>query len=205
MKGDTPEAVLRDAFARARAGNLAPDLVRVVPGFCGERMRAFLHHLGQAGPRYLEVGIHRGATFCSLLHGTPATGLAIDDWSQFGDHCEEFTDTCRRLLRPEQYTFIRADCWTVDLRDNVFDVLFYDADHAEDCQARALAHFRRWLAPVAILIVDDWNWAHVRRGTAQGLLGYDVLAQEVERTENEQDSAGWWNGVAAFVVRKRET
>lgn len=87
----------------------------------------------------------------------------------------------------------------------------YDGAHTHTAQKLAITHFWEALADASVLVIDDWNWRDARTGTFDGLrdVGAVVLFQaELRMTWNEEHTsleaahAGFWNGMAVFVVAK---
>jgi len=163
-----------------------------------------LNNLGSLeGLDYLEVGVHRGATFCATNYKNRlASATAIDNWSEFADNGtvkEEFLRNCSTLLEPHAYRFLEQDCFTVT-RDQLpapINFYFYDGEHSVDAQRKALTHFYALLDDVFIFLVDDYGWDAAKTGTedAIGELGL-VRLYERELTE------GWWNGLYVSVLKK---
>ncbi len=98
-----------------------------------------------------------------------------------------------------------------------FNVMFYDGPHAEQDQYDGIKSPFPALADRAIVIVDDWNWIHVRNGTLRALkdLGAEI-EYSIDLRSSQQDEgdpgqivpggAGmhseWHNGFFAAVIRK---
>ncbi len=76
-------------------------------GFTSPKVRHLLNNLGSLeGLDYLEVGVHRGATFVATNYKNAlASATAIDNWSEFaesGTVKDEFLRTARRCSRPSR-------------------------------------------------------------------------------------------------------
>ena len=175
-------------------------------GFTSPKVRHLLNNLGHlAGLDYLEVGVHRGATFIATNYrNTLSSAVAIDNWSEFDDDGEvkaEFLGHCATLLRPDAYQFIEQDCFTVTRRQLPAPVnfYFYDGEHSHASQRLALTHFYPMLDDEFLFLVDDYTWKSARTGTEQAIaeLDLDVL-YEKELVD------GWWNGLFVGVLRKRK-
>jgi hypothetical protein len=174
-------------------------------GFTSPKVRHLLNNLGSLdGLHYLEVGVHRGATFVATNYRNRlASSTAIDNWSEFDDDGGvklDFMRHCAALLEPGSFRFIEADCFAVtpqEIRTPV-NFYFYDGEHSHESQRRALTHFYPALDDVFIFLCDDYTWESARTGTTQAIdeLGLEVLYQR-ELVE------GWWNGLLVSVLRKR--
>src|ERR1700677_3061838 len=84
---------MRTAFedALAARGHMDERAYRV-EGFSGRKHRLFLNNLIAAveQPRYLEIGIFRGATFCAAVSNNKVHATGIDNWAEFGGKASEF-------------------------------------------------------------------------------------------------------------------
>jgi hypothetical protein len=192
----------------ARADRHASKLDRAAfraKGFTSPKIRHLLNNLGSLdGLHYLEVGVHRGATFVSTNYRNQlASATAVDNWSEFDDDGSVRTDFlrhCATLLAPGSYRVVERDCFAVtpqEVRTPV-NFYFYDGEHSHESQWRALTHFYPMLDDVFIFLCDDYTWESARTGTTQALddLDLEVLYQR-ELVE------GWWNGLLVSVLRKR--
>lgn len=222
--GDVLVAHARWALERAhqRASGLTDAALRV-RGMTGAKTRHFYNNLcSLRGARYLEVGTWFGSSLVSALCANPAllSAVVVDDWSEFGGTRAEFDANVTDVLggAPPSLTVVDGDCWRClspapppCLRPASVDIYVYDGPHAEEDHTRAITHFWPCLAERAIVVVDDWNWAHVRRGTLLGLAAVEahVLfatsvthAMQDGHTPAPTSHTDWWNGVGVFVVQK---
>ena len=72
-------------------------------GFTSPKVRHLLNNLGSLdGLDYLEVGVHRGATFVAANYrNTLASATAVDNWSEFADDGKvKGCSTARPCSRP---------------------------------------------------------------------------------------------------------
>jgi hypothetical protein len=97
--------------------------------------------------------------------------------------------------------------------NNLLNSIYDGAHEEEDQYDGALAVLKR-LAGEGVLIVDDWNWRQVRRGTHRAIadLGATVdLAIEVRTTNDDSlvpsegfgGGSDWHNGVFVAVISQR--
>lgn len=173
-------------------------------GFTSPKVRHLLNNLGSLdGLDYLEVGVHRGATFVAANYqNTLASATAIDNWSEFAENGtvkDEFLLNCETLLAPDSYRLLEQDCFTVtrDRFRSPVNFYLYDGEHSFDAQRRALTHFYAMLDHVFIFLVDDYGWDAAKAGTevAIGELG-------LERLYERELTDGWWNGLYVSVLKK---
>lgn len=92
-----------------------------------------------------------------------------------------------------------------------FHVYLYDGGHTYLEQYRALTHFWDILADPCVLIVDDWNWPAVRKGTLDALQALQpriLLQHEIRLTQDDSHTPlgeaveSFWNGLGVFVLGK---
>ena len=82
-------------------------------GFTSPKVRHLLNNLGGLeGLDYLEVGVHRGATFVATNYKNRlASATAVDNWSEFAEDGQvkgEFLEHCAKLLEPGLVPLHRA-------------------------------------------------------------------------------------------------
>mgnify|MGYP000886217178 CR=1 FL=1 len=62
-----------------------------IDGMTGVKTRHFYNNLLNIDDaRYLEIGSWKGSSVCSAMYNNNAKIVCIDNWSQFGNHKEEF-------------------------------------------------------------------------------------------------------------------
>jgi len=164
--------------------------------------------------RYLEVGTWKGSTICSALQfNANCHGTVIENWALFGGPKDEFDANIKNFGIGDRLTIFEEDVFAFDISKipNKIDIYLYDGDHEESSHYKGITHMWPVLADQAIVIVDDWNWPHVRKGTFDALR--DVGANVIEKFEimyssngshTEMSMAGreFWNGIAVFVISK---
>lgn len=187
-----------------------PKLVNDVEGMISGRVQTLLNRCVAALPAaesYLEIGCWQGASLISALLGnTKATALACDNFAQFTDANprDKFkANTARYAARLPKFTFHEGDCFELPkkpLFPKPVGIYFYDGDHSEENQMRAFTEFHTVLATNVVVIVDDWNWDYVRRGTWKGIdivRPKNVWFRDLPSKGN-CDLDGFWNGIGAF-------
>jgi hypothetical protein len=213
--------LVRATFDRSVGGlGALDDSVYNIHGFCGRKHRLFHNNLlnSMPGARYLEIGLYKGATFCASIWQNRLFAVGVDNWSEMQDHnaSPEFyrnLSQCKNqqaVVNILEMDFRKAPLQAFDL----FNIGFYDGAHEEEDQYDgALAVLKR-LAGEGVLIVDDWNWRQVRRGTHRAIadLGATVdLAIEVRTTNDDSlvpsegfgGGSDWHNGVFVAVISQR--
>ena len=178
-------------------------------GQSSERIRHLLNNLCSVKDvNYLEIGTYQGATFISANYGNTLNSLVIDNWSQFGSPSFMFFQNAQVHIGGK-YKIIWRDCWQVKPEEVIekfgngrkAEVYLYDADHSYESQYKAFTHYN----DIFIAIVDDYNDAHVEKGTQDAFkeLGYKVLYERHLPARYLGDSEQWWNGYYVAVVSKK--
>jgi hypothetical protein len=191
-----------------------PCLVPDVLGMTAPKNRLLLNRLVKALPpeeAYLEIGIHTGATVISALVGNRnKTAYACDDFSGFREVYDPeiiFRENWKRHEREmAPLTLFKESCWTLSTKEKPFEkpigVYFYDGDHEGESHTRAIVEFARFLAPESIIIIDDWNWLHVRGASWRGIA--KVMPKRLYFREvlsaAESQPVDFWNGIGAFHI-----
>ena len=209
---------LRRAFDMALEGRsqLAEPLF-AVPGFSGRKFRMFLNNLlaTLVDPRYLEIGVFTGGSFIPAIYRNRVRATAIDNWSWGGSNDGLFRDFIGRYGAGADITVLDSDFKTVDFAAiGRFNVMFYDGSHAEEDQYAGVKLPAPAMDASYIVIVDDWNWEHVRRGTFAGLRAAgcridDAIELRTTLQNNGESlppvagpSSDWHNGMFAAVVNR---
>jgi hypothetical protein len=163
-------------------------------------------------PRYLEIGVWQGSTFCSAIYGNKVRALAIDNWSQFGGPSEKFFENLNRFRGNATIDFLDIDFHEVNFSDiGKFNVYFYDGPHTEQDQYDGVNLAQPALDDQFVLIVDDWNGGGVRDGTLRAIkdlgLRLDFVA-EIRTTLDDthatisHENSDWHNGYFITVCSK---
>lgn len=184
-------------------------------GFSSSKVRHLLNNICSFyGVRYFEVGVWKGSTLVSALYGNEplvSQAIAVDNWSEFDDDktaAGVFYSVIQQFLRTKKLRFYDHDCFSID-KASVFtepiNVYFYDGNHDTESQRMALTYFDECLDDLFILIVDDYNWDKVQRGTKQALkqLKYTVVYEKPLMSAQMNDSTSWWNGLYVAVISKK--
>jgi hypothetical protein len=184
------------------------------------RLVSNLAHLPKENPRYLEIGLYAGATFCAAINNNSKLfAVGVEDFSQpFGqegirDHL--FLNVRTHMAATDEEGDVRIlerECFALEPGEiaeaagGLIDIYFFDGEHSRESQGRALPHFIDAMAPLFLFMVDDANWATVREGTADGFAALRDRVK-IEREwhlvgEKKQDDPIWWNGVSLYLCSK---
>lgn len=159
---------------------------------------------------FLEIGVWQGATFNAAVNNNQHKlkhAFALDNWSEFDGPIKIFKQNCKTHLDDSNYTVLEGDIFRVNLQTTFKDpvtIYFYDGDHSEVAQEQAFTYYNSILAPVFIVIIDDWNWEQTQKGTLRAFkkLGYTILYEQILPARYNGDKELWWNGVYVAVIRK---
>jgi hypothetical protein len=163
---------------------------------------------------YFEVGVLKGGTLISgLLDHKFVTAYANDKWCEYLDENPEqtFRDNLLRYKdRLPDVKVLKGDSFELAKNapfEKPIGLYFYDGDHSEEAQRRALTDFSKYLAKKCIVLVDDWNWDKVRTGTWKGidaLRPQNVYYVELPSRKNG-DLENYHNGIGAFYLELGES
>ena len=206
------------------------DEIKFMSGMSGKKYRYLINHLVYLieNPRYLEIGSWAGSTVCSALYGNKVKAVCIDNWLKFDteeylkkvyntkDQKKEFEENIKKVLKSSEnidFKFIESDFRKVNYKElGNFNIYCYDALHDEKSQYEGISIVQPALDDVFIIIIDDWNWQEVRKGTlnALGDLKISIISKiEVKTTQDNTmpklflgQYSDWHNGYFIAVCKK---
>ena len=181
----SPEAeLITNAWLAALAiDHKLPDWIRYMEGMSGKKYRYFINNLIETTPdaRYLEIGSHAGSTACSAIWGNKVKVTCIDNWSEFGGPKDQFLSNIEKVKTPDvDFKFIESDFRDVDYsKIGKYNIYMFDGPHFEKDQYDGIELVQEALDDQYVLIVDDYNWEIVRRGTEEALahVGHTVISK----------------------------
>ncbi len=187
---DALSGAIRNAFqdAMAQRGVLG-HAAFAVHGFSGKKFRLLMNNLMSeiVKPRYLEIGLFHGASFCSALDLNEIRAVGIDNWTEYNGQRSLFDDNLARFLTAStDVDIIEMDFRKVDYTAiGKFNILFYDGSHAEQDQYDGVFYPSVAMDDEFILIVDDWNWDCVRTGTFKRPAGCRARHRIFDRSQDQ--------------------
>lgn len=210
-------AAINKSFYKAIAlSHALPDWIVRMPGMSGKKYRYFINNLVKevSNPRYLEVGSWAGSTACSAMYGNLVNTVCIDNWSQFGGPKEQFIRNISVAKGESEFQFFEKDFRLFDFNDLNFEanIFLFDGPHEEQDQYDGIALAVPSLQDDFVLIVDDYNWGDVRRGTQRAIHDCSLSVQsyiEVKTTIDgshpklSEQNSDWHNGYFIAHVRKK--
>jgi Methyltransferase domain len=211
---------LFDAFPRSEVprGRRFDDVIDGIPNLATENVLALLNlaaSLLGPGESYVEVGSFYGASLIGAMRGNTGDFVAIDRFSfdvpevrgrplprasraGLEESLARFGATEATILEGDAFELIEGGA----LGERRVGVYYWDGPHDYDGQLRGMRAIEPWLAPEALIVVDDYDWEAVADAT------HDYVATEPQTellVEIGGEAAGqvwWWDGVAV-VARRR--
>jgi len=176
-----------------------------LPAFSSFSMACLLQLAVAAMPQnqvYLNIGVWQGYTFfAGLIEQANKTCIGVDNFSEFaafGTPKETFyKDFARFSERSPNHHFYELDYQVYFnlYHQELIGVYFYDAAHTYQDQLQALELADPFLAPGALVFIDDANQSEVQEATLFFLAAnphYVVLAS-LKTAHNGHPS--FWNGL----------
>ena len=205
------------------------DEIKFMSGMSGRKYRYFINNLVSSinNPRYLEIGSWAGSTVCSAIYKNEVKAVCIDNWLKFEtedyvkkvyntkDQKKEFEINTKKIITEKiDFKFIESDFRKVDYNNlGKFNIYCYDALHDEKSQYDGISLVQPALDDMFILIIDDWNWSGVRKGTLDALknLKIDIISKIEIRTTQDNSMpkilvgqySEWHNGYFIAVCEKK--
>jgi hypothetical protein len=183
------------------------DNVLAVAGYSTPNLRGLLNNLCRfEGCNYLECGTLHGGTLAAASYENRGQFMGIDNFSQFSGNVDRLEKTFAALQPHCHARFLNRNCLTVDLLElpTGINVLFYDAEHSEECTRDTIVRFDPLLADKFLLIVDDYSWLGPRRGAEAAInqLGWNVhMRIGIEDNFNRRS---WGVGLLIVLAEKRK-
>ena len=193
------------------------DVIDRIPNLAEENVLALLNlaaSLLAPGESYVEVGSFYGASLIGAMRGNSGDFVAIDRFSfdvaevrgrKLPRATRAGLEESLRQFGEERATILEGDAFELveggALGDRRVGVWYYDGPHDHASQLRGLRMVEPWLADGALLIVDDYDWDEVRKGTAEYLAGQPHAELLVEIAGEEGSQPWWWDGVAVLGWR----
>lgn len=205
---------VQTAITRAdRLETTLPPEVFEITGMSSRKIRILLNELCKLPKtRYLEVGCWQGSTLIAALHGNSKTvecALACDNFKAHGGPREQFHGNVKQFLAPydnDRFKFYEMDCWELatKLSERGVTVYFYDGEHTEEDQYKALTNFNTVFADVFVCLIDDANHPPVVPASRRAFrdLSYQIVYEKVLPARWNGDVENWWNGLLVSVVKR---
>lgn len=189
-----------------------------IEGFSTPRVCHFLNRLVAAmDPKesYLEIGTFKGlTTFSAAYQNKGKKVIACDKFQFFGKKVgfgfrvkKAFAKNLLQNASDENaniefYHLATKKLFQKNKVKGPVGIYFYDADHNYHPTKNAVLDALPVLSPKFILLMDDFDWEKVRRGTLDAIdeAGLKVLWQK--ELKGDKTLQGWWNGLGVFYLEK---
>ncbi len=219
-RGDPFSKKIHNSLEIALSGkaNLSDEIIKM-QGLSGRKFRVLMNNLIKEFkiPRYLEIGSWLGSTACSVCFNNQLKITCIDNWSQnFSSKVkpkEIFRKNIKKYISQEtDFKIIEKDFRQVNYKEiKDINIYLYDGPHHYEDHFDSIKLVLPALSKKFILIVDDWNWNQVRKGTIDSINKEQlkiISNLEIRTTSDDSSSlitgenSDWHQGCALFVLKK---
>jgi predicted O-methyltransferase YrrM len=156
-----------------------------------------------AGEAYVEIGVFHGASLIAAMLGNQDRRfVGIDDFGFRDASLEKVERNLERfgLPRPE---LLVGDAFELvpsgALADAPVGVWYYDASHSYEAQLEGLRIAEPWLAPGALMIVDDTDWEQVERAMDDCLAEEPRARRILSIDGKDRGFPQWWEGMQVLL------
>jgi predicted O-methyltransferase YrrM len=198
-------------------GRRFDDVIDGIPNLATENVLALLNlaaSLLGPGESYVEVGSFYGASLIGAMRGNDGDFVAIDRFSfdvsevrgrKLPHASREGLEESLARFGAEHATVLQGDAFELieggALGERRVGVYYWDGPHDHASQLRGMRAIEPWLAPEALILVDDYDWEAVVRATRDYVAGDPRAELLVEIAGEEGGQVWWWDGVAAIAWR----
>jgi hypothetical protein len=185
-----------------------PDEILNMDGMSGVKTRHLYNNLlCYPDVRYLEIGVWAGSSTLSALFGNDHVQcVAVDNFSEFGGPKEAFLHNVKSCLSTNKHGvhLVEDDCFAIDWESFPinFNTYLYDGGHTEKQQHDAITKMLPAMEDIFVLIIDDWSWPEVQKGTYMGIVDSKLKVLYTRQVVSTNEKNGYWNGVGVFVLQK---
>jgi len=181
------------------------EVLEQVPGLARPNNLALINlaaSLLEPGESYVEVGTFRGTSLISALLDNDGDFVGIDDFSMGDGNREQLDANLERFGLTGRATVVEGDAFDVlpagALGERKVGVYYYDAAHDYRSQVEGLRMVQPWLAPRAMLLVDDTDWEDVGRATRDYVAAQPRARLVLELPGDDEGRPQWWKGMMAL-------
>jgi len=151
------------------------------------------------GEAYVEVGVFHGASLIAAMLGNESRRFVGIDSFDFRDaslemverNLERFGIPRPELLVGDVFELVRGE----ELDGVSVGAWYYDALHTYKAQLDGLRIAEPFLAPGALLIVDDTDWEQVDRAVDDYLVAQPRARRVLTIEGKDRGSPQWWEGM----------
>ena len=154
---------------------------------------------------YVEVGVFHGASLIAAMLGNEDKRFVGIDSFAFRDaslekverNLEHFGLPRPGLLVGDAFELVRNGA----LGDTRIGLWYYDAAHDYESQLEGLRIAEPWLAPGALVIVDDTDWEQVERAMDDYLAEQPRARRLLTIEGKDRGFPQWWEGMQVLEWR----
>jgi predicted O-methyltransferase YrrM len=152
---------------------------------------------------YVEVGVFHGASLVAAMLGNDGKRFVGLDSFTFRDGSLEkvHRNLARFGLRPPE--ILVGDVFELvpagALGDVSIGVWYYDAAHSYEAQVEGLRIAEPWLAPGALIVVDDTDWDRVAKAMDDYLVEQPRARRILTLDGTSRGAPQWWEGMQVLA------
>ena len=152
---------------------------------------------------YVEIGVFHGASLIAAMLGNEDRRfVGIDDFGFRGASLEKVEQNLERFGVPRPELLV-GDAFELvpsgALAGSPVGVWYYDASHSYEAQLDGLRIAEPWLAPGALMIVDDTDWEKVERAMDDYLAEQPRARRILSIDGKDRGFPQWWEGMQVLV------
>jgi len=208
-------------WGEKEVSKLTQDVINI-HGITSNKIRCFLNNICSIGGTYLEIGVFRGATFCSAIYQNNIHAIGLDNFAspnlmpmgvsqKLASYLkrgidvppqEDFINNVKKFGNPEHLDIYKTDYTSFDYTQlPKVNIVFYDGDTRYHDQYTVLKKILPLFSEQTILIMDDWNW---NSGAIDNLIKEEnlIVTFKEEIFTQGEDMGSFWNGLGVFLIEK---
>jgi predicted O-methyltransferase YrrM len=155
------------------------------------------------GEAYVEVGVFHGASLIAAMLGNEGKRFVAIDSFEFRDTSLEKVEANLARYGLELPEIVGGDAFELvpagALEDVVIGVWYYDASHSYEAQLEGLRIAEPYLAPGALVIVDDTDWDDVDRAMDDYVASQTRARRILTIDGKSRGAPQWWEGMQVLV------
>jgi predicted O-methyltransferase YrrM len=152
---------------------------------------------------YVEVGVFHGASLVAAMLGNDGKRFIGVDTFAFRDgsldnvhrNFARFGLAPPEILVGDVFELVPAGA----LGDVSIGVWYYDAAHSYEAQVEGLRVAEPWLAPGALIVVDDTDWDRVARAMDDYLAEQPQARRILTLDGTSRGAPQWWEGMQVLT------
>lgn len=155
------------------------------------------------GEAYVEVGVFHGASLIAAMLGNEDKRFVGIDTFDFRDGSLESVEQNLERFGLERPELLVGDVFHLveagDLEGARVGVWYYDALHTYEAQLEGLRVAEPFLAPGALLVVDDTDWEQVERALDEYLAAQPRARRILTIGGKDRGLPHWWEGMQVLA------